>query len=484
MSSLSTDAAPTVASAAVAPKPRVRIRPPRLSLAARLIGLATVWSLAVLLVAGFALSNFFHDASLSRFDQGLTDITDTLYAGTTIGDDGSVLPPAVSDARMMRTYSGRYWQIAEPKPGGQALHALARSRSLFDAALDAPPVVVERVQRTPGQVVFFDERGPEQRLLRVVTVLAHLPGRDAPVIFMAAEDRTPIDRDARRFAVTTAATLVALGMGLVAAVFIQVRVGLGPLFVMGREIAAVRQGKSSRLTRPYPAELAPLAGEMNALLDNNQEVVERQRTHVGNLAHALKTPISVMLAEAERQPGPLAEVVIRQSQAMRDHVDHHLRRARAAARSQSVGERTPVGPVLDELCRTLERIFQRRGVEIDWQGPEGLTFRGERQDLLELVGNVLENACKWCDERVRAEASFDGPTSLRIVIDDDGPGLPAERRGEVLARGARLDESAPGSGLGLAIVDELARAYGGALELSDSPLGGLRVVLTLPRAEG
>lgn len=479
MSSPSTEAAP----AAAPTKPHPRIRPPHLSLAARLIALATVWSLAVLLLAGFALSNFFHQASISRFDQSLADVTDTLYAGSTVGEDGSVLPPAVSDARMMRTYSGRYWQIAEPRAGRAGVKPLVRSRSLFDAELDTPAQAVARAERTPGQSVFFDVRGPESRPLRVVMVLAHLPGRDAPVIFMAGEDRTPIDRDARRFAVTTAATLVALGMGLVAAVFIQVRVGLGPLFLMGREIAEVRQGKSLRLTRAYPAELAPLAGELNALLDNNQAVVERQRTHVGNLAHALKTPISVMLAEAERQPGPLAEIVARQSGAMRDHVDHHLRRARAAARSQSAGERTPVGPVLDELCRTLERIFRSRGVEIDWRGPEGLTFRGERQDLLELAGNVLENACKWCDERVRAEATVDGPGTLRLVIDDDGPGLPAERRGEVLARGARLDESAPGSGLGLAIVDELARAYGGVLTLADSPLGGLRVVLVLPRAE-
>jgi signal transduction histidine kinase len=221
---------------------------------------------------------------------------------------------------------------------------------------------------------------------------------------------------------------------------------------------------------------------MNALLDHNQEVVERQRTHVGNLAHALKTPISVMLAEAESHPGPLAEVVTRQAEAMRGHVEHHLRRARAAARLQGSGERTPVAPVLAELARTLERIYQEKGVLVEWEADAALAFLGERQDLQELAGNLLENACIWCRELVTVAAVADGAEKLTLTVEDDGPGLKPEQRAEVLKRGARLDESAPGSGLGLAIVDELARAYGGALELSDSPLGGLRIVLILPQA--
>jgi signal transduction histidine kinase len=260
-------------------------------------------------------------------------------------------------------------------------------------------------------------------------------------------------------------------------------VGLGPLFAMGREIGAVRRGKAQRLSRSYPSELAPLAGELNALLDHNQEVVERQRTHVGNLAHALKTPLSVMLTEAEGEPGALAEVVTRQAQAMREHVEHHLRRARAAARSPGSGERTPVAEVLDELSRTLERIFTGK-VRIDWDAPDELEFAGERQDLLEMAGNVLENACKWSRGRVRAlaEAAPD-PRRFVLTVEDDGPGLPPEMRAAVLKRGERLDENAPGSGLGLSIVDELARAYGGRLTLTESSLGGLKIVLDLPQAE-
>jgi signal transduction histidine kinase len=268
---------------------------------------------------------------------------------------------------------------------------------------------------------------------------------------------------------------------------VQVRFGLQPLFRLRREVASVRRGKTERVEGVYPEELSPLATELNALLAHNQEVVERQRTHVGNLAHALKTPISVMLTEANQQPGQLAEVVERQAQTMREQVDHHLRRARAAARSQTSGERTPVEPILDELAVTLERIFQDkadgRGIEIDWRCPEDLAFQGEKQDLLELVGNVMENAGKWCRGRIRVDATPSGEARMIVAVDDDGPGLPPEERAQALKRGQRLDENAPGSGLGLSIVDELARAYGGSVQLGESALGGLRVTLDLPRAE-
>jgi signal transduction histidine kinase len=453
----------------------------RLSLARRLILLAAVWSVAVLIGTGVALSAFFHQAALSRFDQGLTDTVDALYAGSSVGDRGEVVAPALTDARALRVYSGKYWEIGAPAPDGR-LRDPVRSRSLWDAELRIPPEAVQQLRSQPGEAVPFDTSGPTGEPLRAVALSAQLSGRAEPVVFVAAEDRTPVDRDVRRFILTTAAALALLAFGLVAAVFVQVRIGLAPVFAMGREVAQVRQGKAQRLSTSYPRELSPLAGELNALLDHNQEVVERQRTHVGNLAHALKTPVSVMLAEAERQPGGLADVVQRQAEAMRDHVEHHLRRARAAARSPGLGQRTEVAPVLDELARALGRISADR--QIDWDAPDDLFFAGERQDLQEMAGNLMENACKWSRRRVvaTAEPAAD-PRRLRLVVEDDGPGLPPERRAEVLKRGARLDESAPGSGLGLSIVDELARAYGGVIELSESRLGGLRIAIELPRGE-
>jgi signal transduction histidine kinase len=453
----------------------------RPSLVRRLVILAAGWSLAVLLVSALVLSLLFQQAALRRFDQGLAELIDNLVAGATIGDKGQVLAPALTDLRALRAYSGKYWQIAEP--AGGKLHILVRSRSLWDSDLRAPVGAVEALSANPGKPVSYDTRGPLEEPLRAMVSQAKLPGRAAPVIFMAAEDRTPVDNDIRSFVAATAVVFLLLGAGLVAAVVIQVRVGLNPLFALRREVAQIRRGQAERVVRDYPSELTPLAEELNALMAHNQEVVERQRTHVGNLAHALKTPLSVMLTEAVQQPGPLSEVVTRQSEAMRRQVDHHLRRARAAARTQGSGERTGVAEVLDELSRTLERIFQDKGVIIDWDAADDLHFLGERQDLLELAGNAMENGCKWCRGRVRVRAEQISPSRLRLTVEDDGPGLTPEGREAALLRGARLDESAPGSGLGLNIIDELARAYGGVLKLGESRLGGLMVEMELPRAE-
>lgn len=449
----------------------------RTSLVGRLVWLAAGWSVAVLIATGLALIAFFSDAALSRFDMSLKDVADGLYAGSSVDDKGEVMAPSLIDARALRVYSGKYWQLAEPVAGGK-VHALVRSRSLWDTELAGPTDKPLQL----GAAVYYDTVGPANEPLRATAFMSRLPGREAPVVFMAAENRAPVDRDTRRFALMTIIALVLLGAGIVAAVVIQVRVGLQPLFRLRREVAGVRKGRAEQLTGDYPSELSPLTEELNALVAHNQEVVERQRTHVGNLAHALKTPLSVMLTEAKTHPGMLADVVVHQAEAMRTQVDHHLRRARTAARSQGSRERTLVEPVIDELASTLERIFQTKGVIIDWRSPEDLAFQGERQDLLEIVGNVMENACKWAKGRVRVAAAEAAGERLTLIVEDDGQGLPPERRAEVLKRGARLDESSPGSGLGLSIVDELARAYGGTLVLEASTMGGLAVRLELPRA--
>jgi signal transduction histidine kinase len=454
-----------------------RLRRP--SLVRRLIWLAAVWSLLVLLVAGVALTAFFQRSALNRFDLGLFDLTEGLYAGATV-EEGQMIAPAFTDQRALRVYSGRYWEIAEPG-GPEGLQPLVRSRSLWDAELKPPPGMQTF---KPGVTVYYDAQGPAMERLRACARTVSLPNWPRPVVFLTAEDRGPIDRDAQRFAATTAIALVLLGAGLVAGVILQVRVGLQPLVRLRRAVSDVRKGKAESLAGDYPVELLPLTSELNALLAHNQEVVERQRTHVGNLAHALKTPLSVMLSEAEQRPGDsLAQAVTRQVRTMREQVDHHLRRARAAARAQGLGERTPVAPVLDELSRTLERIFVDRSIQIDWDAQDDLVFRGERQDLLELIGNVLENACKWGRRRIKAHAEPCAPGLLRVTVEDDGPGLPPADREQVLRRGERLDESAPGSGLGLSIVEELAKAYGGSVTLGQAAMGGLKVELVLPQAE-
>lgn len=452
----------------------------RTSLVRRLIWLAAAWVLLALIATGALLTTFFRDAAVRRLEQEAQEIVDILVAGTSV-ESGSIVPPSIADARSDRLYSGKYWQVGEATASGE-VRALARSRSLYDWGLQSPPDTA-RLLADLGRPIGYDASGPRGEPLRIVAQAGVLPGRTTPLIFLTGIDRRPIDDDVARFATLTWVSLLVLGAGLVGAVFTQVRFGLRPLFALGREVSDVRNGRKLRLEHAYPTEVAPLADELNALLDHNQEVVERQRTHVGNLAHALKTPLAVMLTEAQSQPGELSEVVRRQADLMRAQVDHHLRRARAAARAQTVGERTPVEPVLDELAVMLERVFQDKGVTVDWRAPEDLCFRGERQDFQEIAGNVLENACKWAKGRVRAEAFKAAEGLMRLVVEDDGPGLPADQREAVFKRGARLDETAPGSGLGLSIVDELVRAYGGRIALDEAPWGGLKVVVELPASE-
>jgi signal transduction histidine kinase len=465
------------------------------SMVQRLVVLHAVLSAVVLLAGGFALSAMFAQVSTTAFDARLSQDVIDLVGGTSVDETGAVAAPTLTDERTLQVYSGKYWELATA--AGAGLKPIARSRSLWDAPdIALPRGGAAEIAASQGKPVFYNGVGPaptgqgpgppgaklREEPVRIAAQQVRITGVPDPVIFLVSEDRTPIDANIRRFETSVGLALLVLLAMLVAGVVLQVRVGLRPLFQLRREVAAVRTGKADHVAGDYPAELEPLASELNALVAHNQEVIERQRTHVGNLAHALKTPLSVMSAESEARPGPLADVVRHQADVMREQVDHHLRRARASARQQG-GERTDVAPVLEELALTLERIFRDKGIEIDWRCPDDLFFHGERQDFMELAGNVMENASKWCKARVRAVAQPTSRSQFSLAVEDDGPGLAAEDRDEVLQRGARLDENAPGSGLGLSIVDELARAYGGGVSLADSPLGGLRVTLTLPRAE-
>jgi len=281
------------------------------------------------------------------------------------------------------------------------------------------------------------------------------------------------------------ASLVLLGLGLVLAIFVQVRFGLRPLRGMQENLAAIRRGEAEQLRGDYPYEIRPVAEELNLLIQSNVEIVERARTQVGNLAHALKTPLSVLTNEAAGQDGALARKVREQAEVMRGQVNLYLDRARRAARARGIGAVTEVKPVLEALARTLERINRDRAVAVSASAPEGLKFRGERQDLEEMVGNLLDNACKWASRAVAVSAASvpdlaAGRSFLAITVEDDGPGLPAEKRDEALKRGQRLDETKPGSGLGLSIVAETAAMYNGSVKLGQSGMGGLKVTLSLP----
>jgi signal transduction histidine kinase len=298
--------------------------------------------------------------------------------------------------------------------------------------------------------------------------------------FLVAGNVAEVQNEIARFNGTLIWSFAILGFGLILGVFLQVRVGLEPLKRVSDALARIRDGKARRLDGKFPAEIEPLASELNSLIEHSAEVVGRARTHVSNLAHFLKTPLTVLSSEASAQPGPLADAVMRQVVTMRRQVDHYLARARAAGALDVLGNRTPVKPVLDDLARVLKRIHAERGLEITVDCPQSLAFRGERQDLEEMAGNLIDNACKWAHARVAVAAHRTSGTSFELRVDDDGPGLDPEERALVGERGERLDESVPGTGLGLAIVRDIAKLYGGSFTLDTAPQGGLEARISLP----
>jgi signal transduction histidine kinase len=460
--------------------PKANVRP---SLASRLIGVAAIWVALVLVITGFGLSALFRSSTQAAFDRELGISLDALASTVDVDPAGDlIVPRPPADPRFVKPLSGHYWRVVDIAGTNRLVGAGVRSRSLWDEPFTPPLSLLTRAVALPGETAVSDMmRGSED--LRLSGRVVSLPGRDQSTLLVVAADRGEIVDAARRFDLALGAGLLTLALGLVFAIFLQVRLGLEPLRKMGRQLSEVRNGLLERLDEDAPLELAPIASELNALLSHNQAVVERARTHVGNLAHALKTPISVVLNESRARSGSYAELMVRQTETMARQVEHYLKRASAAARAETLGARTQVAPVIEDVTRTLSRLFKSEGVKVVATADSAIVFRGEREDLEDLVGNLAENACKYGGGLVEIVARPTPDNQFEIVFDDDGEGLDDEDAVAALKRGARLDESLPGSGLGLSICDELARAYGGALNLERSPLGGLRVRLSLPQTD-
>ena len=435
-----------------------------------------MWTLLGLVVGGAVLSNAFRMAAQNSFDAALQADMDGLIAAAEPDPNGGVmLADRFLNHNFDRVYSGLYYQIKVGKSGGQI------SRSLFDKEINP----VNEIRK--GALTWGSAAGPENQTLRVVSRRVDLTpdnSSDATYTFLVAGDMAQVERQTREFNETLIWSFLLLGLGLIAAILVQVKVGLLPLRQVSKSLAKIRDGEARRLDGYFPSEIAPLVGELNSLIQHSEEVVGRARTHVSNLAHFLKTPLSVLAAEAEAHErdtaaGPLAEMVKRQVFSMRRQVDHYLSRARAAGSLDVLGNRTQVNAVMGDLSRVIARIHAVRGVVIDAECDDGIYFRGERQDLEEMLGNLIDNGCKWAKSRVRVRCEKSAGR-LVLTVEDDGPGLSAEQRTQVGARGERLDESVPGSGLGLAIVRDISKLYGGFFSLEESSLGGVQARLELP----
>lgn len=448
------------------------------SLRLRLLSGTLCWIGLTILVAGLGLNRLFAQHVAAQFQAGIQTHLDQLIAHFDIDSNGNpVLNLPLSDPRFSKPFSGLYWQIdplASDKPSPQA--GSMRSRSLWDQKLALPATGL-----VPGKVAVLPLAGPGNTVLTARVLEISMD--DRPFRLAVAADTAAMDVAIAQFRRLLWASLLLLGGGLVLAAFLQVSMGLSPLRRLQESLARVRLGKSPRLTEDFPREVLPLVEELNRVLEQNDRFLERARTQAGNLAHALKTPLAILtnaVAAPENRGTELGRLVGEQLDVARHQIDAHLARARSAALAKSSRSATPVAPVIQALARTLQRIHADKHLRIEAGNvAPGVSFRGEQEDLQEMLGNLLDNACKWARQLITIDASV-REQRLRIRIDDDGEGVSAGQIQAILQRGVRADELTPGSGLGLSIVTELAQLYDGSLTLGESPLGGLRATLDLP----
>ncbi|MDP3325118.1 MAG: sensor histidine kinase [Hydrogenophaga sp.] len=448
---------------------------------------ATLAALALaLLLAGVWLSGLFREHVMRQFEAALTLQLDQLTTQLELDASGQPVidPQQLSDPRWRTPYSGLYWQLDQVSGDGAIRSGVLRSRSLWDTTL---PLSADALAN--GAVHVHEGRGPQGAavlMLERSVALGEQPGVRWRLI-VAAETRQALEA-VDRFTGVLSISLLVLGTLLALAALAQVAVGLSPLRGLQHALVQVREGRSARLQGRFPSEVQPLIDDFNGVLDRNAEVVARARTQAGNLAHALKTPLAVLQQAAAQTAQPvaapdLARLVQEQVASAQRHIGWHLAHARVAAAERLPGQRTAVAPVVLGLVRVMQRVHAERHIGIDASGlPGTLAFAGEEQDLQEMLGNLIDNACKWARHTVVVSASSEAGR-LCLRVEDDGPGIDDQARAAVLARGARLDQSVPGSGLGLAIVTDLARLYGGDVRLETARLGGLGVALSLPAAD-
>ena len=461
------------------------------SLRFRLLAATLVALALALLLAGVLLSGLFRDHVMRQFETALTQQLDQITARLEFDAGGQPLinTQALSDPRWQKPYSGLYWQLDRTTADGLSRAGVLRSRSLWDTNLS---LLADDL--ADGVVHVHQGNGPRDAPLLMLERRVKITEQpDARWRIVVAADMQQVTEAVDSFNGVLAASLAVLLVLLGLAALAQVAVGLSPLTAMQRALADVHVGRTQRLQGRFPTEVQPLIDDFNDVLDRNAEVVTRARTQAGNLAHALKTPLSVLDQAAAVTPAArdlrdseLARLVKEQVGLSRRHIDWHLAHARVAATQRLPGQRTALTPVLAGLVRVMERVHAGRGVAITVTATgEPLFFAGEEQDLQEMLGNLLDNACKWARSSVTIDAqplAGAAPLRLQIHIEDDGPGIDAANLASVGARGVRLDESVPGSGLGLAIVQDLADLYGGGLILEPANGAGLRVTLRLPAA--
>lgn len=452
------------------------------SLAGRLLWLSGLWTILALSAGGIILSAVFKDSVEQGFNDRLEQTLIAMVGATEVRNDGVLdFTKPLADQQFEEPYSGRYWQISS-----KDITPL-RSRSLWD--FEIPP----RLNTPALSSLLYEINGPDNQTIRIFSQDITLADDERNYRYMVAGDLAELNAQIDRFDQILLWSLGAMGLGLLTAMILQVTVGLKPLGRVKRALAAIRSGKESRLKTDYPPEMMPLVNEVNAVLDYNKDLVERARTQVGNLAHALKTPLSVITNECgEGDHKGLAKVVDKQTREIRRHVDHYLTHARIMGRSNIIGIQTHVRPVVDGITRSIKKIYPDKGFSFAVNVDESIYVQIDRQDLNEILGNLMDNAAIWTKDRITILAKVINHNSASandnnsatpmvcIEISDNGCGVSDDELSFIIKRGKRLDETKPGSGLGLSIVKDIVEMSGGTLSLSHATEGGLKVSLILP----
>lgn len=451
------------------------------SLSLRVITLSTVWTIISLLAVATVISTLYRDSRQQSFEELLSAQLFSLIASVSAPDGQLTGNPDLGEVRYSSPLSGWYWSV---EPVSANLSGFLSSASLGG----------QRVYTPPASIVPFDTSfrrsyvapGLNREQLFVVETEVVLDQDNRVARFRVMGNRSEVEGEIQNFRNQLMTYLGIFGLGTIVINAGVILFGLRPLDRVRRSLADIREGRATRLEENLPIEIAPLAGEMNALIDNNRRIVERSRTQVGNLAHSLKTPLSVLVNEGRTISGAKGKLVAEQAEAMQVQIQHYLQRARIAAQRDSVLFRTPVAPVLERMVRVTGKLNPAFDVELVNRFPDCI-FAGEREDLEEVLGNLLENAGKWGRSKIRLtisplERAGKADGYLEITVEDDGSGLKPEQIKDALTRGTRLDESKPGTGLGLSIVHDTVREYGGSLRLERSLLGGLNARIVLPVA--
>ncbi|NOY15318.1 MAG: sensor histidine kinase [Gammaproteobacteria bacterium] len=442
----------------------------RNSLTRRLIRTSFIWVASALAVAALLLVLLFRGYIEKRFEGSLEGQMEEMVAASDVSTDGTFLMNwRPTDPRFNRPYSGWYWEIR------QSGATVSRSDSLWrDSLLVREPA--------EGALPHLQElTGPKDEPLYALVQKITYPQSKSPLLFMVTGPVSDIEQDVSAFSIQVVITLLVLGLGLLLAVWIQVRFALRPLQTLKQALADIRQGKIERLPQSFPEEVQPVVDELNALLDHNVSLLNRARTHAANLAHALKNPLTVIRNESRNMEEEKGLIIRQQTDAMASSMDRYLSRARVAGTAGVLGTRTDVGIIIKDLVFSMKQLYRERHIELSYTLPANCWFHGEAEDLEEMLGNLIDNACKWAYSKVDITAQCTD-NRLVIIVEDDGNGIPETLRHAVIKRGRRLDEGVPGNGLGLDIVRDIAELYRGSLHLERSSIGGVHARLVLPAA--